>query len=82
MPVGAHWKGIEGLSDLSVTEIEQQPLVRHLLGDLGPLWADETPQIHWTELDLGHLHVHLHLASEASDQELFAPWAPPSSLVE
>lgn len=81
-PVEAHWKGIEGLADLSVTEIEQQPLVRHLLVDLGPLWADETPQIHWTELDLVHLHVHLQLTSEASNQELFAPWAPPSSLVE
>ena len=82
MPVGAHWKGIEGLPDLSETEIEQQPLVHRLLGDLGPLWVGETLQIHWTELDLDHLHVHLQLTSEASNQELFSPWAPPSSLVE
>ena len=30
-PVGARWKGIGGLTDLSVTVIEQQPSVCHLL---------------------------------------------------
>ena len=80
-PVEARWKGIEGLSDLLVTEIEQKPLVCHLLGERH-LWAGEIPHFHWTELDLGHLHVHLLLTSEASNQELFAPSAPPSSLVE
>ena len=74
-------QGIAGLADFLVTEIEQKPLVCHLLEER-PLWADETPQIHWTELDLGHLHVHLLLTSEASNQELFVPSAPPSSLVE